>query len=88
MEQRDIESILVGRLAKERDCSIEEVRIELEGIGGIDSLEGLALAMEAERTFGISIPDNELEVACRSIPDLARLVWSKISLDSKEGGEQ
>lgn len=88
MEKPNIESVLIGQLAKGRGCTIDDVQIELEQTGGIDSLEGLELAVEAERTFGISISDNELSEACRSIPDLARLVRSKIRLDGKEGSEK
>jgi acyl carrier protein len=84
---QDVESILIDRLAKGRDCSADDVKIELEQTGKIDSLEGLVLAIEAERTYGISIPDEELEVACRSIPDWVQLIRSKLQPEGG-GGEQ
>ncbi|MGH2559485.1 MAG: phosphopantetheine-binding protein [Thermomicrobiales bacterium] len=45
----------------------------------VDSLEGLELAMAAERTFDISISDDELSSAIRSVPSLIRLVHSKMA---------
>lgn len=85
LTQPDVESVLIGQLARNRDCATDDVLVEMERTGGIDSLEGLELAMEAERTFGIKISDGELSKACRSIPDLAALVRSKLSVSDKRG---
>jgi len=78
LAQPDVESVLIEQLAKNRDCTSDDVVHDLEVSGGIDSLEGLELAMKAEQTFGIKISDDELAKACRSIPDLAALIRSKL----------
>lgn len=77
MNQTDVESILIEQLASRRDCTADEVRLELERLGGIDSLDGVDLAVGAERRFGIVISDDELETSCRSVSALARLIVSK-----------
>ena len=85
LSQAEVESVLIDQLARSRAVARDEVLLEMERTGGIDSLEGLELAMEAERAFKIKISDDELEVACRSIPELATLVRSKLRADGEEG---
>lgn len=78
MNDSDVEAILISQLAASRGVTQDEVLLELERSGSIDSLEGVELIIEAERTFGISIKDRELSSAvCQSIPRLVALVQSK-----------
>ncbi len=83
----DVEAILIAQLATNRGATGEEVRLELARTGAIDSLEGLELAIEAERTFGISVSDDELSSVCRSIPDMVGLVRSKLASAGEAEGE-
>jgi len=79
MNKRDLESMLVERLAVSRGRSVEEVTLELKNGGVIDSLEGVELAIEAEQTLGIVISDGDLSSdVCQSITDLAALIGSKL----------
>jgi acyl carrier protein len=82
LDEPDVEATLIEQLARNRGCTTDEVRLELERRGGIDSMDGLVLAIAAERTFGISISDDELERSCRSFPDLVGLVRSKLRMSA------
>ena len=78
MDELDVESVLIACLANNRGSTREEVLLDLESAGAIDSLEGVELAIEAEKAFGIAISDDDLSSAvCRSIPALVTLVTSK-----------
>lgn len=86
----DVEDSMITQLAVSRSISRDEVVLELERAGGvIDSFEGLELAIEAEQTFGVSISDTELSSGiCRSIPELAACVRSKLAPPSGPQGRQ
>ena len=81
MNDANVQKTFIAQLSASRGASIDEVLEELERTGGaIDSLEGLELAIEAERTFGVTISDKELSSGiCRSIPDLVACVRSKLT---------
>lgn len=87
MSESDVHSVLVDRLANSRNCTRDEVLLELERAGGIDSLEGVELVIEAEQTFGIVIADSEITSdVCRTIPMLVALIHSKLeSSDDAKG---
>lgn len=87
MSESDVHAVLVDRLATSRGSTRDEVLAELERAGGIDSLEGVELVIEAEQTFGIVISDRELSSdVCRSIPELVALIQSKLgSSDDAQG---
>jgi acyl carrier protein len=67
-----------------RGVSAQDVVDSIDAQGGIDSLEGVELILEAEEEYGISVPDDALSSeVCRSISELAKLIRSKLS-DSAE----
>lgn len=88
MDEPDVESVLITRLAESRGSTRQEVLLDLERTGAIDSLEGVELAIEAEQAFGIAISDSELSSdVCQSIPALVALVRSKLSASGETEGE-
>lgn len=88
MNDTDIETVLIAKLAESRGTTQDEVRNELERLGAIDSLEGLELLMDAERGFEISISDQEISSdVCRSIPKMVALVRLKLALAGAIEGE-
>ena len=79
VNESNVESLLIARLAASRDSTPEEVMLDLERTGAIDSLEGVELVIEAEQTFGIAVSDKELSSeVCQSIPKLVALILSKL----------
>lgn len=76
-----VKEALIHQLSTSRGVLRDEIVEELGRTGGIiDSLEGLELAIEAERTFGVTISDKELSSGiCRSIPYLVACVRSKLT---------
>lgn len=87
MDDLDVQSVLIKRLADSRGSTSGEVLRDLGSAGAIDSLEGLGLAIEAEKVFGIAISDDELSsTVCRSIPALVAMVTSKLA--SADGAER
>lgn len=79
MEDARIEDVLYSALADNRGNSVEVVRAALDTNGAIDSLEGVELVTAAEEHFGITIDDDEItQSVCRSIPQLAALVRTKL----------
>jgi acyl carrier protein len=84
----DVESVLIGYLAESRGSTRDEVLQDLERTGGIDSLEGLELAVQAEKTFEIVISDKELSSdICRSVSSLVGLIQTKLASASPPGGD-
>ena len=51
----------------------------------IDSLEGLELVLDAERLWGVKIPDHDLGKVCRSIRRLATAIQSRLPQQEPEG---
>lgn len=89
MDETYVESVLIDRLALSRECTREEVLLDLERTGAIDSLEGVELVIEAEQVFGIAITDRELSSElCQSIPEIVALVRSKLSSGRVVTGEE
>lgn len=79
VNESDVQSVLIDRLANSRGSTRDELLLDLECAGAIDSLEGVELVIEAEQVFGIAISDNELSSdVCRSIPELVALIQSKL----------
>jgi acyl carrier protein len=88
VNEADVEAILITRLAASRGSSREEVLLDLEGAGAIDSLEGVELVIEAEQVFGIAISDRDLSSdVCRSIPELVALIQSKLGQSPEANGK-
>jgi acyl carrier protein len=82
MTRQDIEAWLVDQLAAKRGKDRDEVHAELTQDPAIDSLEVLELVVPAEQEFGIAVSDDELS-SCRSLPDLTRVVRSKLAGDRR-----
>ena len=83
MDGREIddEAVLIRQLAQTRGVGEEDVHASIALTGGIDSLEGLGLIFYFETEYGVSIPDDALSSKiCRSIPELARLIRSRLTL--------
>jgi acyl carrier protein len=79
-EARDIEGFLISRLAEREGVSVEEIRGSIATIGGIDSLAGVELILDAEERYGVSIPDDAVSSAiCRSVSELARLIRAQVA---------
>jgi acyl carrier protein len=78
LSREDIEGALYATLAAGRGSTVDAVRAVIGGRGQIDSLEGVELIVAAEESFGVSIGDDELSRVCRSVPNLAQLVESKV----------
>jgi len=78
MAPAEIEGVIYELLAESRGTTAAEVHADVGAGGDIDSLEGVELVVAAEARFGVQITDQELTAgACRSIPQLARLVAAK-----------
>ncbi len=82
MTESQVEGALLIQLAASRGITRAEVIQELEQSGGvIDSLEGLELLTEAERTFDILVSDAEIASGiCGSILEVVSCVQSKVAL--------
>jgi acyl carrier protein len=88
VNEADVESVLITRLAASRGSTREEVLLDLECAGAIDSLEGVELVIEAEQVFGIAISDGEISSdVCRSIPELVALIQSKLGPSPEANGK-
>lgn len=89
MTDKDVEVVLINYLAQSRGIAHNEVLEELDCSGAIDSLEGVELIIEAEREFGIAIPDSDVtSKVCSSVPELVKLVRSKLSSSNSSRKEK
>lgn len=56
---KKVKEIIVDKLGVDEECVNEAS--EFEADFGADSLDAVEMVMEAEKEFGISIPDEDLE---------------------------
>jgi acyl carrier protein len=78
--ESEIEAFVLGCLAANRGVDVEDVRASVAAAGIIDSLEGVEILLSAEERYDVSIPEDALTPQlCRSIPDLIRMIRSKLA---------
>ena len=84
-----VEDALYESLAESRGTSPALLRGQLGSSGEIDSLEGVELIAFAEARFGVRLPDDELTSrVCRSIPQLAAAVGSRMGTETQREQEK
>jgi acyl carrier protein len=92
MRSRDIEDLTIELLAKEANCSPDEMRQRLEEAGGdlpIDSILLVEVVAQVEERYGVHLPTT-LETAqnLRSVRDFAVMVYHHVQLEqARRAGE-
>jgi acyl carrier protein len=92
MRSRDIEDLTIELLAKEANCSPDEMRQRLEEAGGdlpIDSILLVEVVVRIEDRYGVHLPTT-LETArnLRSVRDFAVMVYDLVQIErARRAGE-